>query len=306
MDTANTGAGRSKIIAARKLSAAIIGLCATLAAASRLQAAEWRGLVPLRSTRADVERLLGPPQPGTLGSYRTKSERVLVLYADGPCGANSGGWAVPFNTVVGISVTPHTPLKVADLSLDESRYVKEKDTHVDFIVKYLNPAEGISYEVNTGEGLVTTIRYFPASNQTHLRCPSAEGLKDTTKFDAYSDLPSESEKKRLDSFAGQMKRHPLAQAYVMVYAGRRSRAGEAEARARRAREYLVKVRGIDTRRVVTVDSGHREEPTVELYLVPPGAFPPLATPTIDPDQVLFNRERGSRNNRRLLRSRGKR
>src|SRR5687768_16252810 len=53
---------------------------------------EWRGIIPLRSTRADVERLLGPPEPGSRGVYRTGSERITVSYAEGPC---DYGWQVP-------------------------------------------------------------------------------------------------------------------------------------------------------------------------------------------------------------------
>jgi hypothetical protein len=64
-----------------------------------------------------------------------------------------------------------------------------------------------------------------------------------------------------------------------------ARAGEAEARAARAKEYLVKVRGIDARRIVTIDGGHREDLTVELYIVPSGDTPPFSTPTVDPNDV---------------------
>ncbi|MGI8837301.1 MAG: hypothetical protein ACR2H4_11780 [Pyrinomonadaceae bacterium] len=36
----------------------------------------WRGIVPLRSTRANVERLLGASQPGTRNIYKTPTETV--------------------------------------------------------------------------------------------------------------------------------------------------------------------------------------------------------------------------------------
>jgi alkanesulfonate monooxygenase SsuD/methylene tetrahydromethanopterin reductase-like flavin-dependent oxidoreductase (luciferase family) len=84
----------------------------------------------------------------------------------------------------------------------------------------------------------------------------------------------------------------------MAYAGRRACAGEAEARAKRAKEYLIKVRGVNAERIVTVDGGHREEPAVELYLVPPGARPPLSTPTVEPGEVQTIKARHVRNIRR--------
>jgi hypothetical protein len=38
----------------------------------------WRGIGPLHSTRADVERLLGPPKQShrSFSSYETKTEEV--------------------------------------------------------------------------------------------------------------------------------------------------------------------------------------------------------------------------------------
>lgn len=267
-----------------------IFLLIMLATVTPSSAKEWRGLVPLHSTRADVERLLGSPSidRSDITFYEFERESVSFHYAKGPCGVESSGWNVPRDTVISIWVTPRPNLlKLADLRLDESKYKKEKDTHVQYIVNYINDAEGISYEVDTSaEGMVTLIEYLPAAKDAHLRCPtSSEGLEHTTKFDSYSDIPFESEKKRLDSFAEQVRRYASTQAYIMVYAGRRARAGEAEARAERAKEYLVKGRGIKAGRIATIDGGHQEELTVELFLVPPGTSPPHPMPTVDPEEV---------------------
>jgi hypothetical protein len=43
-------------------------------------AEEWRGIVPLRSTRADVVRLLG--KPNELGRYEVNGERADIIYSD--------------------------------------------------------------------------------------------------------------------------------------------------------------------------------------------------------------------------------
>ena len=267
-----------------------------------LQTQGWHGLVPLRSTRADVEQLLGPPLPGTKGSYKTERERVLILYSDEPCGINSGGWNVPRDTVVSITVEPYAKPKFVDIHLDESKYQKERDYHLRHIFYYGSKEEGISYEVDTAEGVVNAIRYFPTVKDDYLLCPPSiklsESIKETLKVNEYTDMPFESEKKRLDSFVEQLHRYASTQAYMMVYAGRRARAGEAEARAERAKEYLVKGRGIDAKHIVTIDGGHREELTVELYLVPPGATPPLSTPTVDPSKVQIIKDGSARNNRR--------
>lgn len=157
-------------------------LLIVLATAIPSQAKEWRGIVPLHSTRADVERLLGPPSTDRSDTtfYELERERVSFTYAKGPCGAESSGWNVPRDTVISIWITPKPNLlKLADLKLDESKYKKERDDHVQYIVNYINEVEGVSYQVDTSDdGMVTLIKYFPAAKDGHLRCPaSGEGLK---------------------------------------------------------------------------------------------------------------------------------
>jgi hypothetical protein len=65
----------------------------------------WRGVVPLRSTRKDVERLIGPTYDATGSFYKTDQENVSVRYSDGPC-VGSTGWKVPLDTVLDITITP--------------------------------------------------------------------------------------------------------------------------------------------------------------------------------------------------------
>ena len=46
--------------------------------------------------------------------------------------------------------------------------------------------------------------------------------------------------------------------------------------------YLIGNKGIEGKRIVTVDGGYRENPMTELWFVPDGATPPKAKPTVDP------------------------
>lgn len=108
---------------------------------------------------------------------------------------------------------------------------------------------------------------------------------ESIKFDSYRALPGMKEHTRLSAFAVQLKNAPGAQGYLLVYVGRRGLAGEAKKAAARSQEYLVKTRGIDARRIVTVHAGFKEEVTIDLWLVPTGAIPPVADPTIDPGEV---------------------
>ncbi len=101
----------------------------------------------------------------------------------------------------------------------------------------------------------------------------------------YENVRLEDERVRLDHFAIAFQNDPTAQGYLVCYGGRRSRRDDAQRRCDRARDYLASTRNMDTSRIVTVDAGFREEPTVELWLVPSGVTPPQASPTVDPSEV---------------------
>jgi len=105
------------------------------------------------------------------------------------------------------------------------------------------------------------------------------------KFDEFPNLAFDDQKARLDNLAIQMQNEPSAQGYVIVYAGRASRAGTAERLGARARDYLVQQRGIDPSRIVVVNGGYREEEYFELWIVPQGAQPPTASPTVQAGDV---------------------
>ncbi|HEY0170695.1 MAG TPA: hypothetical protein VGB98_06705 [Pyrinomonadaceae bacterium] len=77
------------------------------------------------------------------------------------------------------------------------------------------------------------------------------------KVDEFGVITLGDEKARLNHAYEETRNDPTAQGYLICYGGRRSRAGEAERRCYRAREYLAPTRGIDASRVVIVDGGLR-------------------------------------------------
>jgi hypothetical protein len=95
-----------------------------------------------------------------------------------------------------------------------------------------------------------------------------------TKFDEYGDIRFNDEKARLDNYAIQLQNSPDSQGYIIAYGNCE---GAAQARADRAKDYLVNTRGIDAGRLVTIDGGCRSDLTVELWIVPSGATPPAAS-----------------------------
>jgi len=109
-----------------------------------------------------------------------------------------------------------------------------------------------------------------ASCSTSIKAPVAPAVK----FDEYGNIRFNDEKARLDNYAIQLQNQPGSQGYIVAYG---SCAGEAEARANRAKDYLVNTRGIDASRLMTVDGGCRSDLAVELWVVPTGATPPAAS-----------------------------
>src|SRR5918998_883527 len=105
----------------------------------------------------------------------------------------------------------------------------------------------------------------------------------TKRFDEFPSIAHDDDKARLDNLAIELQNNPGATGYVIAYAGRNSRAGEADRMTRRAAEYLSTTRGISRDRIVVINGGYRESNSFELWLVPQGAEAPRPTPTVSPD-----------------------
>jgi hypothetical protein len=131
---------------------------------------EWRGIVPLHSTRNDVERLFGLSSYGGGYAYEFENERVFFQYQypDNQCGRIYGQWNVPLNTVIEVTVYPKNKILFSSLKLKISK-LKETKIHISGRYRYFNEEEGISYAVDNG--VVAQISYLPSANDKHLGCP---------------------------------------------------------------------------------------------------------------------------------------
>lgn len=100
------------------------------------------------------------------------------------------------------------------------------------------------------------------------------------EFDVCCTCSFDDQKARLDNLGIELQNDPSTTSYIIAYAGRTSRAGQADRLLARAKDYLVGKRRVDPARLVTLNGGYREEDCVELWIVPQGATPPQATPTV--------------------------
>src|SRR5687767_8559712 len=107
----------------------------------------WNGLVPLRSTRADVEKLLGAAQENSYPTFKYESKlgTVHIRYTTRKC---RGGWNVPIGTVLRIDVDPVSleGKNLEELKIDKNKFSLTMDDTLSQI--WTNPEDGLRYHSN--------------------------------------------------------------------------------------------------------------------------------------------------------------
>jgi hypothetical protein len=159
-----------------------------LTVADSCNAKAWRGIVPLKSTRADVERLLGP-STGVLPRYYLSDSTVDFKYATCRCGdkCENNDWNVPLGTVTVIRVGLKGVVKIADLRIDLSKFKKEAgDPDVPGHFYYVNEGEG--FAIDTGGDYVSALIYGPRAKDDYLRCRHNSSQPKKHKPNCYSML----------------------------------------------------------------------------------------------------------------------
>lgn len=277
--------------------------------AESIAAKDWRGILPMHSTRADVERLMGEPTTKGRGStsYDLGEEEVLFIFAEESPGGRD--CAVAPGTVLSIRITLKVERSLNALNFDERRFRKftptgESETEYE---GFVNEEDGLV--IRTRKGIVEEIVYV-ASAVDRPRCSDYYsnlesfvravlitcGLR--SKFDEYGDLLFSDEKARLDNFAIQLLNDPAVRGHIVVYAGRKALVAEAQVRGNRAKNYLLSVRNVSPERISVVDAGHREDLTVELWILPVEAEAPEPNPTVAAKDVEIIYEKPKRRGRR--------
>jgi len=143
--------------------------CLTLTLANSARAQEWRNIVPLQSTREDVERLFGPAEKSYGVVYELKAGNLSVEYSTGFCGGDKQrGWNVPEDVVISYLFSPKVKQRPADIKLDLKKFKKVKDLHVGGVYYYRNVEEGITYTIQGGK--VDYVEYYPPARFRYLIC----------------------------------------------------------------------------------------------------------------------------------------
>ncbi|MDQ6785617.1 MAG: hypothetical protein M3033_02190 [Acidobacteriota bacterium] len=98
-----------------------------------------------------------------------------------------------------------------------------------------------------------------------------------TRCDLFESRSFDDDKARFDNCTIELQANPDSQLYIILYQGidKASRVNNADKLGKRTLDYLVKTRGIDPRRIQIVKYGTKPRTTYEIYIVPPGAQPPV-------------------------------
>jgi hypothetical protein len=105
------------------------------------------------------------------------------------------------------------------------------------------------------------------------------------KFGGYVTRDLSANKKMLDDFVIALTNDPDAQGYVIACGGKTSRPDDVQKAADNVTDYTMNTRKMDGARTLSGVGGYREEPAIDLFIAPPGGAPPMATPTVAPEDV---------------------
>ena len=140
---------------------------------------DWRGLSPLKSTRTDVVRTLGPPDE-VIGNetvaYRFPDRVVYFGFISNPnCERQLPytSWSVTSDTLTAIDVTFGPQPLVADTGIDLTKY-KKIEAGGDLLDRYnFFNADG-SFVIEVGNNYLAGYHYRPGNKQLDLRCEAAK------------------------------------------------------------------------------------------------------------------------------------
>lgn len=165
-----------------------IFLCASvmLAAPKYSVAKEWRGITPLRSTLADVERQFGActSREKNTCTYVWKNETVTFVFLSEPCG--TGKQKLPRRTILRIERLPSVPTSLPEYhKFDPHHYLAFRlpDNTEEFFENYVDDKEGFAAE--SKQHVVTQVHYTAKAQEINL-CPGS-AIKASDLLPHYND-----------------------------------------------------------------------------------------------------------------------
>lgn len=133
---------------------------------------KWHQISLMRSTRDDVERLLGNPKyPGHYTSYRVEGGVLSVEYYPFDfCTSPDSFLNVPQWTVVEMTYEPDISPTLRELKLELKRFRKVRESpHVPEMITYIDDENGVAYTFQP-DNTLNDVRYFATRRYDALKC----------------------------------------------------------------------------------------------------------------------------------------
>jgi len=233
------------------------------------QLAIRRKIVPLHSTRNDVEKVAKFIEDFNLFvRYETDSEFINVYYTKTRC--DELGWNVGADFVHSYRIYPKQDLILTALLKTNKQFFQIGDDTLS--THYINAADGIEFVGRYGEEKVEYIGFFPTFADFTLRCagfpkydlisqhyPLTESftIKDPSSFDVglmattFSRLQKDTDQK--------------GYAFVYCQKGQITKCNELK---KRVEKYASKVLNSEIKRFTVSVGGYRDNLEIESFLVP--------------------------------------
>ena len=140
--------------------------------------------------------------------------------------------------------------------------------------------KGIGDQTITAELDVTDDVYGATCMQKNSVATGVEKVKipEPVRFDMFDSKSFDDDKARFDNYVIQVQSIPDSQAYIIMYQGTDAasvKRGDVDKLSKRALDYLVRAKGLDPSRIQITKWGTREKTAYELWIIPPGAQPPV-------------------------------
>jgi hypothetical protein len=261
------------------------------------QSNSWNGLTPLRSTRADVEKLFGAPKRCLSGcEYQTGKETIYVIYARHHC---DGGWNVRKDTVIELVLRSSEEGKsFGDLKLDENKFSSTTDDAI--FGTWTNPEDGLRYYFRNFREQLLSVNYIPKkSDNQNLRCDgfppyAPEGRHYTSRVSEFYNQKlskagnfNEIVGRFLETFIelGNLEKDRF-KGYAVIYFDNKLSYREYQIYLRRIKEYISKNWKEPYEKFTVIEAGLREESRIEFYILPNEWKPPAPEPTLTSPQFM--------------------
>ena len=139
---------------------------------------DWPKIVPLQTTRADVEKMLGKPVKGTgyVWSYDSNDDRITIWYGGVKPAANSPcKWELSKDTVLSFVYAPKRKLPLDELKVDLTKFQRQKAYEMENDFYYYNALEGLTLttRVVDGKEMFLSIERDPDQAQRQKYCTPA-------------------------------------------------------------------------------------------------------------------------------------